>query len=186
MKKIIALSAIVLVLLSACNSNKTNNDDSPATPYTPPVGVDGKVIASLKPVIDSYLQLKNALSEDNAKSAAKAGNEITSKLEAVDTADMTSPQRTKYNELADDLKENAEHIGKNADKIDHQREHFEMLSKDIYDLVKVFGGGRHLYQEFCPMYGKSGASWVSESKEIKNPFMGADMLNCGEVKEELK
>ena len=33
----------------------------------------------------------------------------------------------------------AEHIGENPDKLEHQREHFVMLSKDIYDLVKTFG-----------------------------------------------
>ena len=30
--------------------------------------------------------------------------------------------------------------------------------------------------------GKGGV-WISQSKEIKNPFYGKEMLTCGEVKE---
>ena len=33
---------------------------------------------------------------------------------------------------------------------------------------------------------KKGAFWISESKEIKNPYLGKKMPTCGEVKEEIK
>ena len=62
-----------------------------------------------------------------------------------------------------------------------------MLSKDVYDLVKAFGGGQVLYKNFCPMYNdKKGAIWLSETKTIKNPYYGKKMLTCGSVQEELK
>ena len=93
-----------------------------------------------------------------------------------------------YMDLADDLKEHAEHIGANAGKIAHQREHFVMLSKDVADLIKTFGnGGQTLYKDFCPMANNGkGAIWISELKEIKNPYQGSKMLTCGSVKETLK
>ena len=50
------------------------------------------------------------------------------------------------------MRENAEHIGDNPDKIEHQREHFEMLSKDLYGLIKAAGLGMKAYRDFCPMY----------------------------------
>jgi Cu(I)/Ag(I) efflux system membrane fusion protein len=28
-----------------------------------------------------------------------------------------------------------------------------------------------------------GATWISETKEILNPYFGNEMLNCGETKE---
>jgi len=62
-----------------------------------------------------------------------------------------------------------------------------MLSKDVYDLVKSFGGGQTLYVANCPMYNKNkGANWLTASKEIKNPYMGTAMLKCGTIKEELQ
>ena len=44
-----------------------------------------------------------------------------------------------------------------------------------------------IYKDFCPMYNDNkGAIWLSESKEIKNPYFGKSMSTCGTVKEELK
>jgi hypothetical protein len=30
-----------------------------------------------------------------------------------------------------------------------------------------------------------GGNWISETKHIRNPYLGKDMLTCGVVKEEL-
>jgi hypothetical protein len=81
----------------------------------------------------------------------------------------------------------AEHIGANPDKLGHQREHFAILSKDMYDLVKAFGGGQVLYKVLDTMYNNGkGAFWLSETKEIKNPYMGKAMSSMGTIKEEIK
>ena len=155
--------------------------------YTPPAGVSATISTSLKPVFDSYLQLKNALAADNSKEASKAGQAMTAALAAVDTSAMSKTQQASYNALRDDLLEHAEHITDNSDKIEHQRHHFKMMSDDVYDLTKTFGGGRKLYYAHCPMaFDGKGASWISEVAEIKNPYYGDQMLECGEVKEELK
>lgn len=42
-------------------------------------------------------------------------------------------------DIADDAKEPRKHVATNAGKIDHQREHFAILSKDINDLIKLLG-----------------------------------------------
>ena len=86
-----------------------------------------------------------------------------------------------------DAMEHAEHIGANGGNIAHQREHFELFSKDIYDLIKVFGGGQILYRDFDPMFNNGkGAFWISETNEIKNPYIGKAMLTRGTIKEEIK
>jgi hypothetical protein len=65
------------------------------------------------------------------------------------------------------MRKNIQHIADNSGKIDHQREHFAMLSKDVNDLIKIFERIKK-YIDYCPMYdqGKSGY-WISEFKEIK-------------------
>lgn len=145
--------------------------------YIPPTGVDAKVSTSLNPLMDGYLQMKNALAADNSQDAAKAGQAIVDALNGVDTTSMTPEQKAKYDSVAGDIREHAEHIADNGGKIDHQRMHFNMLSDDTYELAKMFGGGRKLYLAHCPMArdGK-GASWLSEFAEIKNPYYGDEML----------
>ena len=191
--------AIAAASLTACNNNNTadtittasKNDTSVAVAQqkAPDTSIAPAAVAfPVKEIIAGYLQLKNALAKDNGKDAATAGNAIVATLAAVDMKSISKEQMKSYMDLADDLKEHAEHIGANGGKIEHQREHFVMLSKDITDLIKTFGnGGQTLYKDFCPMANNGkGAIWISEQKEIKNPYQGSKMLTCGSVKETLK
>ena len=74
--------------------------------------------------------------------------------------------------------------------IEMKRSHFSIVSDKLTEAIKVFGVHKgetaSLYLEFCPMaFNNEGAYWISESKEIKNPYFGDAMLSCGEVKESL-
>ncbi len=142
---------------------------------------------SIDNVVSAYLQVKNALATDNAKDAATAGSAVVASIEKVDHASMPADQQKVFNDVKDDIKEHGEHIANNESKIAHQREHFEMLSKDVYDLVKATGTSQTLYMDHCPMYNNNkGANWLSEAKEIKNPYLGKSMPTCGTIKEEIK
>ena len=142
---------------------------------------------SIKEIVSAYLQMKNAFTEDNSTGAATAGKKLEAAFKNFDKSALTAAQKKTFEDVEADAREHAEHIGENGGNIAHQREHFEMLSKDIYDLVKAFGGGQVLYKDFCPMYNNGkGAFWISETKEIKNPYLGKAMPNCGTMKEEIK
>ena len=143
---------------------------------------------SIQSMVTPYLQLKNALAKDNSGDAAKAGAAIESAFKAFDKTKLMGDQKKVYEDIEDDAREHGEHIGKNGGNIAHQREHFEILSKDMADLLKTFGnGGTILYKDFCPMYNKGkGAYWISETKAISNPYYGKSMQTCGSVKEEIK
>lgn len=138
---------------------------------------------SIAEIVSNYLKLKNALTNDDANRAASAGKALFTSFANANTSALDEKQKKEFSDIADDAKEHGEHIGANAGKIDHQREHFALLSKDINDLIKMFGAPQKLYQDFCPMYddGK-GAIWISETQEIKNPFFGSKMPTCGSVK----
>ena len=199
MTNIILGFAIAASSLVACNNNKAADtkqtevkNDAPvvsAVQKAPDTTITPTTVAfPAKEIIAGYLQLKNALAKDNGKDAAAAGNAIVATLATVDMKSLSKEQMKSYMDLADDLKEHAEHIGANAGKIEHQREHFVMLSKDVADLIKTFGnGGQTLYKDYCPMANDGkGATWISELKEIKNPYQGNKMLTCGSVKETIK
>ncbi len=141
---------------------------------------------SINEIISNYLTLKNALTKDDAKGAGVAGKTLYATFNAVNVNSIDAKLKKEYVDIADDAKEHAEHIGANADKLEHQREHFVMLSKDINDLIKTFGTKQKLYQDFCPMANDGkGAIWISEVKDIKNPYQGTKMLTCGSMKKAL-
>ena len=200
MKNIILGLAIAAITLAACNSNsdksaesQNRSIDTQAKPQTDNSAItatavaDAKNIVSISEIVSIYLQLKNAFAEDNTTGAAAAGTALETAFKNYDKNALTTIQKKAFENVEDDARENAEHIGKNGGNIAHQREHFELLSKDIYDLVKAFGSGQVLYNFFCPMYNNGkGAYWISETKEIKNPYFGKEMPTCGTIKEEIK
>lgn len=142
---------------------------------------------SIKDIVSNYLYLKNDFTNDNSAAAAKTALALGISFKDFNKTSLTEPQKKMFEELSDDVSEHTEHIGKNAGNIKHQREHFEMLSKDIYDLVKSISTEQVLYRDFCPMYNDGkGAYWISETKEINNPYFGKKMSSCGSVKEEIK
>ncbi len=162
------------------DGSSTETPDSSSTTMVTPANF------SIKEIVGNYLKLKNALTKDDSKNAAAAGAGIVSNLIALNANSLPAAQKKAFTDVADDAKEHAEHIGANAGKLEHQREHFAMLSKDMNDLIKTFGAGQKLYQDFCPMYNDGkGATWISETKDIKNPYYGSKMLTCGSVKKEL-
>jgi len=182
------------VIYTACGNNTNtpkesgaNKDTSSQASNTTINNNEGKKAGTINDVVSGYLNLKNALTNDNGKEAASAAIEITVALTKVDELTLTPEQKKVYSDVKDDIKEHAEHIGSNGSNIAHQREHFDLLSHDMIDLVKATGSSQTLYKDFCPMYNnKKGASWLSETKEIKNPYYGKEMPKCGEVKEEIK
>ncbi|AOM75733.1 DUF3347 domain-containing protein [Pedobacter steynii] len=76
----------------------------------------------------------------------------------------------------------------NASDLEVQRTAFAALSADFIERVKASGvNSGEIYVEYCPMaMNDKGASWLSNDKDIKNPYYGASMLTCGEVKETIK
>jgi len=189
-KKVILGIAIVVITMVACSSNNstenksTNVIDSAKTSTSVN---DVKNSVPIREIINAYLELKKNFTEDNSTGAASAGKVLETAFKKFDKSVLNVDQKKIYEDVEDDAREHAEHIGANGGNIAHQREHFEMLSKDIYDLVKTFGGGQVLYKDFCPMYNNGkGAFWISETKEIKNPYLGKAMPTCGTIKEEIK
>ena len=206
-KKLISVLPIIAALFAACNNNGTKNEQEGhetnkdtvqhatttdnkeikevAVTY---INVDVKAAASLKEIVGHYLHIKNALANDNGSEAANGGKAMEQAMSKIDKSFFTTEQKKVYDDIEDELKEHAEHIGKNGDKIEHQREHFAMMSEVIYELVKAFGAGQPIYHDHCPMYNESkgGAMWLSEMKELNNPYFGAKMPKCGKVEEVIK
>lgn len=139
-------------------------------------------------VLSNYYALKDALVADNAKLAAEKGKAMKVALRKIETKDWTAKQRNAYDAVAKKLDTDAEHIGDNAGKIDHQREHFMSLSSNLTTVVKTLKiNDETAYSQFCPMANDGkGAYWLSKEDKVKNPYYGKKMLTCGSVKETLK
>ena len=205
MKKIIFLISIVTAFaIVSCNSNNQsakedhsmmNHDSTMPKQDNKMMDENVKMVSATFPTIDAgvstymksmlqnYISIKNALIDANSDKAASSSAAMYEAMKGFDKSLLTADQKKVYDDIESDLKEHAEHISKS--KLDHQREHFAMMSKDMYDMVKAFGAGMPLYHDHCPMF-KDGSMWLSESKDIRNPYYGEKMMTCGSVEEMFK
>lgn len=138
-------------------------------------------------LLQKYYELKDALVQEKADKAKTAGNEIMEELETFDKSKLDGEQKTLYEEHVSKIKEDAEHIMKTGE-VSHQRDHLPTLTKNMYSMVKAYNANeKTLYYQYCPMaMDNNGAYWLSESKEIENPYFGDKMLKCGSTKETLE
>jgi hypothetical protein len=122
----------------------------------------------------AYMDIKNALVNDNYEQVKQAASQFQKSL-----AD------SKLNEEQhSQLKNNAAQLA-DAQDIEAQRKAFAQLSQQLYQAVKASDvTDRTLYWQHCPMaMGGEGANWLSYEEQVRNPFMGQKMPGCGTVKE---
>ncbi len=138
---------------------------------------------SIDKITQAYLGLKNALVASDATAAkAKAATLLTVLSAPVDKSLKPDQQKLLTANL-EKLKFDSRHISESG-AIDHQREHFESLSKNMYTVLSgLKANSTVLYEQYCPM---KKAYWISEKSAIENPYYGKTMPDCGEVKATLK
>ncbi len=180
---VILFFTLIFMLTSCTNStNKNNSSNENSTNETQLSGLDNTdgSLEHSDAILTTYLYLKDALVNEDSKIAAEAGKDIVTQFNDFETDRYGENNQQELKEIIEDATEHAQHISDNP--IDHQREHFDILSKDMIDLIAITGTGKKLYQAYCPMYNNNkGAQWLSESKDIQNPYFGSKMMTCGEV-----
>ncbi|MBK6749453.1 MAG: DUF3347 domain-containing protein [Acidobacteria bacterium] len=145
--------------------------------------IDPAVQTQIGAALTAYYSLKDAMVDSNADAANLKSDDLLTALDRVDAAKMNTAQKTQWDKLSRSIRSDASHIKENEDLV-HQRDHFVKLSSNMYSLVFGFKANEtEAYLQYCPM---KKASWLSDKKEIRNPYYGNKMLDCGSVKATLK
>ncbi|MDO9276377.1 MAG: efflux RND transporter periplasmic adaptor subunit [Lutibacter sp.] len=149
--------------------------------------ISPKAKDALKPLYQEYLNLKDALAADNLADANKAGNAMQTALSKVDMSLFTGETHDIWMKHQNNLKLSL-HSVPNFKTIEEVRKAFQPISETMIALANSFKPfGKTLYVQHCPMAdGNKGANWLSQFKEIKNPYFGAKMMKCGETKSIIK
>ena len=167
--------------------NKTPTTTQDHKSHSKKVSISKEVKESLTPLFDSYLELKNMLVNDEFIKAIEAGEKFETVLSKINMSIFKGEAHNVWMKHSSVAKKSI-YVLTNSEDIETVRKHFVTLSTQIVMLAKTFDPTEGtLYIQHCPMADQdNGADWISTEKEIKNPYFGASMLKCGEVKEELK
>lgn len=139
-------------------------------------------VASLS---EAYISLKDQMVAGKGNNIRKTGLEVKTKLTAMNESPTDQEALSHWKIMQESMQVSIETITTSEDR-DFQRLEFINLSKAMINTVQSFGTSFEspLYVQFCPMANNDkGATWISKSEEIINPYFGDAMLNCGNVEE---
>jgi hypothetical protein len=173
----------VVLILSSCAGNGSSENKTETTASHDHDAMEQTVgTTSATPVLKNdklnavyqhYIHLTTALTNSDMAEAKIAANAIEAGAKDVDGATALAASAAKVTTASD---------------IEAQRAAFATMSKDMTSLIKKEGlSAGELYIAHCPMaFNDKGASWISGSKEIRNPYFGEKMLTCGEMQETIQ
>lgn len=179
----IVFLAIIGVAFTSCKDNSKHNEAEPEV-----VTVDNTAAANetyevpeveaefndpkVEAIFEQYLQVESALINTDAEKTAAESSKLGSLLKEMDADDAT---KTAVTAMAD------------SEDISVQRENFETLSAGVETMLQGALKSGTIYKQFCPMaFNNKGASWISTSRDILNPYFGDKMLKCGRVDAEIR
>jgi len=129
---------------------------------------DDALMEPVKSILDHYLKIQGELAKDSIKGVDEDAAAISKAVKG-DEMKMLSP----------DVATQADTLTRAKD-LKAAREAFKPLSASLVKYLADNKAGVGTYHEaYCPMVK---ANWLQTGKAIKNPYMGKQMLSCGELK----
>lgn len=152
----------------------------------PRLPVSAQALAALEPVYASYGRVQRALAGDDLPAARASAEELAAACSAVDLALFTQrPSKREWVGIAAHTRRAAKALAAAPD-VAAAREAFLGASTQVLRLAQRLGhaGPSPRHEAYCPMaFDDEGASWLQDEEQIANPYFGASMLRCGEVRE---
>ncbi len=136
---------------------------------------------SLNSVLDEYFELKESLVSSDADAAAESTSDLIRTTENVDVSGLNDETTLIWASFADMIIAGSQRLQDQSD-IDDQRYYFEDISEAMIQVVDSFRpAGYEIFVQSCPMVRSGTAEWLSREEQIRNPYHGDRMMNCGEV-----
>lgn len=171
--KNIVFLALLTFLYSCQNSDSVNSEKLADSSKIQEVKASLKFANSNEELIyNSYVKLKDALVLADAPKAGKFALALEAEL-------LKDPSYKDISKLANE-------IGKEAE-LKNQRKIFTDLSNKLivkFREAKLNEG--KIFIQHCPMANNGdGGDWLASEANIRNPYYGDEMLECGSVVEEI-
>ena len=157
---------------------------SETTEEIPDYNASAEFKKQLTALVDQYIEMKDAMVASQAGKTAEEAKETLQALENTDMGLLEGDAHMFWMENLDAMK-NALKTIRESDDLGTQRKAFVDFNPILFKKVKAFGlDGKTVYYQFCPMANDDqGAYWLSTEENIRNPYYGDMMLECGEVRE---
>jgi hypothetical protein len=191
MKK--AILAVILIIAGAAVYFLfiKKDKDRPEGPKQQPLALEDKTGAfnkSYNKLLSAYFSVKDALVASDTGKASAAARELAIAVDSLQINEIKGDSILKATafDFASSIKSSAQGLAAEAN-IKEKRKEFQIIANALYTLTQtVQYDGQKLYWHYCPMaFNNSGANWISNERQIRNPYFGDEMLECGSVQDSL-
>lgn len=189
MKRILAFSLILFLAACGGNDEKAAVTEAPQASLGQSANSDTFNLVFGK-MLDSYFQLKDQFIKENDTLITKGTEQLITDINAAEgvlgelkaDSSIVSTAKTYTTGIRNELT-----ALKQEKDIEERRKSFQVLSEQLYDLIRTVKYDRAVvYHQYCPMaFNDAGAFWLSNSSDIRNPYLPKKMLICGEVKDSI-
>lgn len=124
-------------------------------------------------IYDSYLSIKKALVNSKGETVQLEAKKLEASIRDLEKYSQLRAT-SKLIALTKDIKKQRDFFVALTDEVEKQIEKSNIQSGEVY-------------KQFCPMaFDGEGGYWLSDSKEVRNPYFGNKMLVCGSVEKVFK
>lgn len=178
-----------LLLSAACHSTQTkgsaaSGDDTTQVRINVPVS--DTTASQVAALLDGYYALKDAFIKSDTALADAAARNLRRQAAGIGLAALADDP-ARHDEARTQLGSlDAEITGLLGEEtLLGKRQEFQLISDITYNLIKATGmKDRTVYRDYCPMFNEgNGAFWLSNARPIANPYYGAEMPDCGTLRE---
>ena len=139
-------------------------------------------------LLSAYISVKDALVAGDTTKASAAARTLSIAADSLQVSEIKGDSMLKETArvFATTVSSSALGLAGEPD-IKAKRKEFQMIADAMWTLTQtVQYDGQKLYWHYCPMaFNNSGAYWMSNEREIRNPYFGNEMLECGSVQDSL-
>ena len=137
-----------------------------------------------------YYDLKDALVASDSAKANTASKKLIGYADSLEIDEIQGDSTGMIKETArtftGTISGSAQALVKET-TLEAKRKEFEMINDALWSLTRtVRYDGEKVYYQYCPMaFNNKGAYWLSNQATIRNPYFGAEMLECGKIEDSL-
>ena len=182
---------VFALVLTACGSSEEKAKEQPVLPQSPlskSTNSDTfnlsfrKLMADYYALKEGFVDEKDSAIAQSARSMMVAADSLKLKALQADS-NIIATALTYSSGISSELKKGL--LGEK--KIEGKRKSFQIISDQLYDLVRTVQYDREVvYHDYCPMaFNDQGANWLSNTADIRNPYIPKKMISCGEIKDSI-
>jgi hypothetical protein len=188
MKRFVIYSLVLI--LAACKSSDDKAKEQQAQPQGP-LGRSTNSEAfnsSFERLLADYYTLKDNFVAEKDSAIAQSARSLMVSVDSLRLKELKADTTIIATAQTYTLGISSEIKGLLGEKtMDGKRKSFQLISDQLYDLVRTVQYDRAIiYHDYCPMaFNDQGANWLSNTPEIRNPYIPKKMMTCGEVKDSI-